>query len=347
MGLALTAPAARADEASCAALTGHAVAAADIGLPTSGAKVTSAAYVAAKAPMPAYCKVLGAVAPVDPHAPPILFEVNLPDGWNKKAVQFGGGGFNGTVVNGLGRLRDGRPDVPVPLAQDYVTFGSDSGHDTMGKPDMQVFAWNAEALDNYFRSAVKKTHDTAMALVVAYYGAKPAKTYYFGGSQGGREAMDAVQNFPADYDGAVATVPVIGWVGLESAAYNQWEAVYANDWAGRPTPATLELLRKATLDVCDAADGLKDGVVAHYEACKGPDLAKLACPKGKAGDDCLTPGQMEWVRRVHAPFKYGFTVVDGATEYPGWMWGAGETLEGGVDPWMAGKATMATISSVA
>ena len=225
----------------------------------------------------------------------------------------------------------------MPLAQHYATFGSDSGHPGAGQPDLAKFAWNDEALDNYLKSAVKKTHDAVMVLTAAYYGDKPKRTYYFGGSQGGREAMNAIQNFPADYDGAVATVPVIGWGALEAAAYNQWEAAYRNNWAGRPSLATLQLLRNATLVVCDAADGLKDGVVSHVEACKGPDLAALHCKNDQPADDCLTTAQTELWRRVHAPLKFGYTVINGSTEYPGWMWGAGETLADGTDPWMANK----------
>ena len=337
-GAALLAMAAtaHADEAGCKALSGRPIAAAEIGLPTSGAKVTSAALVAAQPGTPAYCKILGAIAPVDRTAPPILFQLNLPEAWNKKAVQMGGGGLNGTVVNGLGRPNDSPPDSPLPLALGYATFGSDSGHG-QGKPDMGVFAWNAEALDNYLKGAIKKTRDTAVALAAAYYGEAPRRVYYFGRSQGGREAMNAAQNFPADYDGIVAIVPVIGWSGLESHAYTQWEGAYANDWAGRPKPVHLKLIKDAILAACDGADGLKDGVVSNYLACKGPDLATLRCRDGKAADDCLTTPQLALVRRVHAPLKYGFTAANGATEYPGWPWGAGETLVEGPAPWMAVK----------
>jgi hypothetical protein len=34
--------------------------------------------------------VVGAIAPVDPKAPPIRFEVNFPTQWNGSSVQFGG-----------------------------------------------------------------------------------------------------------------------------------------------------------------------------------------------------------------------------------------------------------------
>ena len=78
---------------------------------------------------PQYCKVLGRIAPVDPKAPPILFQVNLPTQWNGRSVQYGGGGFNGVLITGLsagaGRAASTQPS---PLAQGYVTVGTDSGH---------------------------------------------------------------------------------------------------------------------------------------------------------------------------------------------------------------------------
>jgi hypothetical protein len=61
--------------------------------------------------------VLGVVAPVDPNAPPVNFEVNLPAEWNGKAVQCGGGGSNGVLITGLAPLRDARRDTPVPVAR--------------------------------------------------------------------------------------------------------------------------------------------------------------------------------------------------------------------------------------
>jgi hypothetical protein len=41
----------------------------------------------APGPGAAYCKVLGEIAPRDPTAPPIRFEINLPEAWNGKCVQ--------------------------------------------------------------------------------------------------------------------------------------------------------------------------------------------------------------------------------------------------------------------
>ena len=78
---------------NCADLVKLRIPASEIGLPSGGATITSAqmATVPADPLDPGathdYCKVLGAVEPMDPNAPPVNFEVNLPADWNGKAVQ--------------------------------------------------------------------------------------------------------------------------------------------------------------------------------------------------------------------------------------------------------------------
>jgi hypothetical protein len=61
--------------------------------PTPAARVTPA--------NPEFCKVLGQIAPSDPKAPPIKFQVNLPVEWNGRSLQYGGGGFNGVLITAL------------------------------------------------------------------------------------------------------------------------------------------------------------------------------------------------------------------------------------------------------
>jgi hypothetical protein len=47
---------------------------------------------------------LGTIAPVNPAAQLINFQVNLPTTWNGKALQYGGGGFNGTPRSASSRI---------------------------------------------------------------------------------------------------------------------------------------------------------------------------------------------------------------------------------------------------
>jgi feruloyl esterase len=61
---------------------------------------------------------------VDPAAQPINFQVNLPMTWNGKALQYGGGGYNGTPITGLAPLREAAPGDPLPITRGYATVGA-------------------------------------------------------------------------------------------------------------------------------------------------------------------------------------------------------------------------------
>jgi hypothetical protein len=58
---------------------------------------------------------------------------------------------------------------------------------------------------------MKKTHDAAMVVLQRVYGERPRFNYYFGASQGGREALTVAQRYPADYDGILADVPIVNF----------------------------------------------------------------------------------------------------------------------------------------
>src|SRR5437660_25842 len=148
--------------------------------------------------VPAFCKVLGHIEPTDPKAPPIKFEVNLPVEWNGRSVQYGGGGFNGTLITGLG-LPPAYPfDKPSPLARGFATYGTDSGHENKPGEPPQVLALNDEAFENFAYKSYKKVRDVAVALMVRAYGKPPEKMYFMGSSEGGREALTMAQRYPED-----------------------------------------------------------------------------------------------------------------------------------------------------
>ncbi|GLC96348.1 hypothetical protein Tamer19_57570 [Cupriavidus sp. TA19] len=198
---------------ACQNLPGKTVAAGSIGLPTNGATVADAVMVPAtgggQLGTGAYCKVTGTIAPVDPTAPSIRFEVDMPASWNQKVVMFGGGGYDGTIPNTAGNVPAGPTDQPSPLARGYATFASDSGHQAgaLGSRDGS-FGTNDEAVRNFSSDALKKTRDVAIALIQMHYQADgPKKAYFAGGSSGGREALAVVQRWPQDWDGAIVLYP--------------------------------------------------------------------------------------------------------------------------------------------
>ena len=207
-----------------------------------------------------YYKVRGLIRSVDKTAPPIEFQVNLPKKWNHKMVQFGGGGFNGTLVTADGLAKgQGKEDIP-PLAQGYVTYGSDGGH--KATPWDASWSLNDEALNNFAGEQIKKTKDVVAYLVKTYYGKAAKKSYFIGGSNGGREGLVAAQRYPKDYDGVVALYPVISWVPKALKDHENTMAILANTGDGWISSADYEKIKRVVLKECDGLDGKVDGLIA-------------------------------------------------------------------------------------
>src|ERR1700681_2414163 len=326
---------------NCTDLANLKILASEIGLPSGGATITSAqmATVPADPLNPGatrdYCKVLGEVAPIDPNAPPVNFEVNLPADWNGKAVQYGGGGSNGVLITGLELLRDARRDTPLPVARGFATWGTDSGHDNKKLPHPRAFALNDESLVNMAYAAYKKTHDVGVRIARAFYDRAPAKTYFYGGSEGGREALMMAQRFPTDFDGIVSVVPVANYTGVNLMRAKLAQLQREGGWIN---PAKVKLIQNAVNSACDKLDGLEDGVISAYEKCLSPfDAGTLRCPNGAdTGDTCLSDKQIEADRLVHRPYQYPFAMKNGVTAFPGWTYGS-EVQPGGMIDTITGK----------
>ena len=322
---------------ACADLTGKAIPAASIGLPTAGAVVTAASGVAASGSgagaIPAYCLVSASISPVDTNAPQIRFRLALPETWNSKVVMFGGGGFDGTIPNVAGNVPLGPTDQLVPLGRGYATFASDSGHQAgaLGSLD-GTFLVNDEALRNWGGEALKKTRDAAVFLIKARYAVDAIqKSYFAGGSTGGREAIASITRWPDDWDGAVVSYP----------AWNQASAILGGHRVNRAlaqpgaypaSAAKRQLLLSAALQACDALDGATDGVINNQLRCNAifdPSTASvngnpLRCPDGvDTGDTCLSDAQITALKTINTDAQFHFELASGEDHYPGYnVWGA-------------------------
>ena len=319
---------------TCTELNGLAIPAASIGLPTTGAVVTSTVLVPAAgtgvAAVAEYCKVLGDINPVDVKAPKIKFQVNLPANWNNKAMMFGGGGYNGVIATGLGNVPAGPADKPAPLARGYATFGSDSGHQANANGSRDgTFGANDEALKNFSSDALKKTRDAAMTIINARYAATVQKTYFAGGSTGGREALIAVQNWPQDFDGAIVLYPAWNAASLD-LQFGRITRELAKPGA-YPSRAKRKVLYDASLAACDSLDGVADGLISNVNACNAsfnPATALLngtpiRCVGGAdTGDTCLSDAQIAGFNVTNTPLVLSYTLASGETTYPGFnTWG--------------------------
>jgi hypothetical protein len=318
-----------------------------IGEPVSAVILDTPRWIEAARGLPPYCTVNGSMAPVDrsPTARPINFQVAFPSTWSGRAAQLGGGGMNGTIPGLTGS----------PFGQGFVTYGSDSGHQAGGpsgggrgapgggrgapvagasatRPD--DWALNDEAIRNFGYLQLKKTHDAAMVLVERMYGTRPTYNYFIGSSQGGREALTVAQRYPKDYDGVAANVPIVGFSSLMlSRALNRIQEIPIDHWV---TSAKVNAIRGEFMRQCDKLDGLADGVINNYIACREifdvkqgqpgrhPWAAKRCTdnkepnPADTSAAACLTDGQISTLEWVYSRYPAS-VLANGATSFGMWV----------------------------
>jgi pimeloyl-ACP methyl ester carboxylesterase len=354
------APSKTITEADCtAAKLGGGIPVSAIGEPVSGITLSEPRWNAAAKSGGPYCTVNGSIAPVDkaPNAKPINFQVALPSTWNGRSVQLGGGGMNGSIPGLSG----------AQLAQGYVTYGSDSGHQIAGfgrgpggfgaakggpggakgpggpgaakspagpNPN-DDWGLNDEAIKNLGYMQMKKTHDVAMVLVERMYGAKPKYNYYVGSSQGGREALTVAQRYPADYDGIAANVPIVNFSTLMLAP--ELIRIQEKPAANWVTLAKVNAIRGEVMRQCDKLDGLVDGIMNNYVACRAifdvkqgaknrHPWASKRCPGNvdpnpadTSASACLTDGQISTLEFVYTRYPFAAPLANGVKSFGMWL----------------------------
>src|SRR3984957_10533993 len=157
------------------------------GLTSYDLSVISAIVIPGSADVPEHCRVSLMVPPE------INIQVNLPTAWNGRLYMFGNGGWAGESFESAGGVANrGRG-----LKAGFVTAATDTGHSAALEAGASFAVNRQKLLDFGFRS-LHVTAEVAKALARTYYGAGPAKSYYEGCSQGGRQGRPVAQRFPAD-----------------------------------------------------------------------------------------------------------------------------------------------------
>jgi feruloyl esterase len=251
----------------------------------------------------------------------IRIEVWIPLGeaWNGKFVQVGNGGFAGQVPSGQLRGLAGRG---------YAAAGTDDGHQT---PVMTSANWalgHPEKLTDFGWRAIKETTDIGKSLVATQKGLKAKTAYFFGCSDGGREALMEAQRFPGDFDGIVAGAPANYMSQLFGLSAAQHQALSAP--GGYLAPAQLQLLQKTVLAQCgDGEAFVRDPASCHF------DPAKLQCKAGQT-EGCLTAPQVRSAKVLYEGRRDprtgnvafpGFTpgAEAAANSWPAWITGADDS----------------------
>ncbi len=292
------------------------------------------------APLPAHCELFGKLRErvgVGGQRYAIQFHARLPIDWNGRFLFQGGGGSDGAIGDAVGTIG---PAFPSALARGFAVLSQDSGHDnrTNNDPTHQgtlAFGYDPQARRDHAYASLDVTARTGQALVRAFYGRPPERSYFFGCSEGGREGMVFAQRFPELFDGIVAAAP--GFALPKAAIAEAWDThafvdlarqMALVDSAGTPrigetfADADFALVSDAVLASCDAKDGVVDGIVGDYTWCDAARvrsaLDALACAGPKVGS-CLTTDQIATLRRVMG----GPRNSKGELLYSDWPWDAG------------------------
>ncbi|KYF74090.1 tannase/feruloyl esterase family alpha/beta hydrolase [Sorangium cellulosum] len=281
------------------------------GVTLGDATLSSATLVAAANGVGEHCKVAGLIGTS------LRFEVELPTEWNKKLLYVGGGGWDGAISPIFFR-------PPRDASGEYVMVASNGGHDD---PTGGVFLNSPEVQQDFGYLQIHKVLGAVLATVQERYGEQPARKYFEGCSNGGREALIQATRWPEDFDGVVARAPAYSFTEL-TLAFNNIMKDQLGTPGGQITTAKAATMSSAVLAECDALDGVDDGVVSHVEACAF-DPASLLCTAGDA-DTCLTQGQLETAQAIYGEF----TLQDGTSIYPGWGPGGEEE---GFPAWLIGN----------
>ena len=266
--------------------------------------VQTAALVAADARtgLPPYCEVTALITPVP--GSKITAVYRLPENWNGRLLGLGGGGWAGNLyvsmpLSGPGRAAD------LGLPRGYATAQTDGGHSSTSATDISWIPDNPAALADFSYRAIHEMTVLGKQVVASYYGRATTKSYYQGCSTGGRMGMMETQRYPDDYDGVVAGAPVYSLLVQSSSAVRA--QIFKAPGAAIPIEQ-MKLVNEAVLSACDAADGLKDGVVTDPRRCKWSPKS-LQCKSGVADGSCLTSAQVEALNKAYRTVRTSAGVV--------------------------------------
>lgn len=270
---------------------------------------------------PAFCRVVLMDKPSADSAIPI--EVWMPlKGWNGRFRGQGNGGFAGSISYSV---------LALAVVEGYASAATDTGH-AGGMGDASWALGHPEKVIDFGYRAIHEMTVKAKAVVEAYYAAPAKHTYFSACSDGGREALMEAQRFPEDYDGIIAGAPANNWTHMMATTLYYTQAMTLDPENYIPS-SKLPAIQAAVLAECDAADGVKDGVINDPRSCHFKP-ATMAC-KGAETDQCLTAKQAHTLEVLYA----GGHDASGKEIFPGYVPGA-EDGPGGWGLWVTGAVPM-------
>ena len=265
-------------------LNGVVTSATDITAPfttTANSNAPTATKITVSAPFP-FCKVTTTLTPTADSS--IQTELWMPDAahWNGKFLGVGNGALTGAIWH---------TSMVRPLQAGYAVANSDLGH------PISTANWalgHPEKVLDYASRADHVTAQASKAIVEAFYGRDPRRSYFHGCSNGGHQALMEAQRYPDDYDAIIAGAPWNQWTHQNVEFISRAIALESLNSAKR------SVITSAVVAQCGGRDGglLADGYLNEPQRCHFNPKSLLCA--GADAPTCLTATEVEAVEKIYA-----------------------------------------------
>jgi pimeloyl-ACP methyl ester carboxylesterase len=199
----------------------------------------------------------------------IVTSIFLPTkNWNGRYQAHGGGGW---LTGGSGTLVSG---IMTSLGDGFSVSTTDGGHvsDTTSLEGL-ASPWalsspgnvNWPLLIDFASLALHEMADLSKSAIKALFDEPQKYSYFYGGSQGGRQGHMFAQRYPEDFDGIVALFPAINWTPL--MALIAWPVFVMDKEGVYPPACEINAITVAAIEACDPLDGVVDGIISRPGLC--------------------------------------------------------------------------------
>ena len=146
-------------------------------------------------------------------------EMAPPERWDGRLWGIGNSGTAGKVPSLERFVGEDSAAVTTDLGTWSVTDCGTRDTNIWPKAVSRDYSWRATHLMTVY----------GKRFVAAYYGKAPDKSYFCGGSCGGRQAFSEAVRFPADYDGIISYLPAHNTMANNMAKWNLWRQTHGAD----------------------------------------------------------------------------------------------------------------------
>ena len=243
-----------------------------------------------------------------------IYEMLLPNEtfWGGRLMATGNGGIDGCIKY---------EDMAYGLGNGFAVTGTNNGHNGTGG---EAFLNNPDIITDFSYRALHNSTAIGKTLTEAFYGEPANKSYYLGCSGGGRQGIQASNLYPEDYDGILVGAPALNFNYMSAWRASFFVITGAANSSGFITKDFWQgLIHDEILRQCDVLDGVQGGIISDPATCAAifrPEalLCNYTTADSEANATCLTPTQVQAVRKVYSPL-YG---TSGQLIYPGLAPGA-------------------------